>query len=220
MSQHITQEFHGVALRKLTDLLAAGWNADGVSISRHDGEKVNRGLITTGGMVCWWTSQEDIVRLEERIIERERARIKDGIMVLALTAENLRTDTPDVDTARKALALRITTLVDGRGDLVLTDAGQRMLQLNAPAGVTVAAHVDGVPVDPYHHGGGPDPLLDQARALVTGSEGKGSISYVQRKLMIGYNRAARLLEALEIEGVVSPMNGAGGRTVLKKGGAA
>jgi len=41
-----------------------------------------------------------------------------------------------------------------------------------------------------------------------------SISYVQRKLQIGYNRAARLLEAMERNGLVSPMSATGQRTVI------
>ena len=41
-----------------------------------------------------------------------------------------------------------------------------------------------------------------------------SISLVQRHLRIGYNRAARLIEAMEKAGLVTPMNGAGGREVI------
>lgn len=63
--------------------------------------------------------------------------------------------------------------------------------------------------------GQPDPLLDQARSIVV-ADGKASISYLQRKLQIGYNRAARLLEDLEALGVVSHMNAAGLRDVLAK----
>ena len=65
---------------------------------------------------------------------------------------------------------------------------------------------------------GIDPMIDRARGLVVES-GKASISYIQRHLVIGYNRAARLLEALEIEGTVSAMNTSGQRDVLVKGGA-
>ena len=43
---------------------------------------------------------------------------------------------------------------------------------------------------------------------------KASISYVQRKLLIGYNRAARLLESMEKAGVVSAMRADGTREVV------
>lgn len=66
-----------------------------------------------------------------------------------------------------------------------------------------------------HSGDDVDPMIDRARGLVIAHQ-KASISLVQRHLQIGYNRAARLLEALEIEGVVSPMQGDGHRQVLNQ----
>mgnify|MGYP003954545993 CR=1 FL=1 len=58
-----------------------------------------------------------------------------------------------------------------------------------------------------------DPLYDQAVALVIESR-RASISLVQRHLRIGYNRAARLVEQMEVAGLVSPMESNGSRTVL------
>jgi len=58
-----------------------------------------------------------------------------------------------------------------------------------------------------------DPMYDQAVEVVLKTR-RPSISLVQRNLRIGYNRAARLIEAMEKAGLVSPMNGAGGREVL------
>ena len=58
-----------------------------------------------------------------------------------------------------------------------------------------------------------EPLYDEAVAFVLESR-RASISSVQRKLRIGYNRAARLIETMEQAGVVSPMNANGGRDVL------
>ena len=58
-----------------------------------------------------------------------------------------------------------------------------------------------------------DDLYDQAVAFVT-ETGKVSISSVQRKLRIGYNRAARLVETMEETGVVSPPGHNGSREVL------
>jgi len=63
-------------------------------------------------------------------------------------------------------------------------------------------------------GGEKDPLYDQAVQLVLESK-KPSISYVQRNLRIGYNRAARIIEDMEKAGLVSPMQSNGNREVIQ-----
>ncbi len=62
-------------------------------------------------------------------------------------------------------------------------------------------------------GGESDELYDQAVAIVLESR-RASISYIQRRLKIGYNRAARLLEQMEVSGVVSTLQSNGVREVL------
>ncbi|HXC57983.1 MAG TPA: DNA translocase FtsK, partial [Steroidobacteraceae bacterium] len=62
-----------------------------------------------------------------------------------------------------------------------------------------------------------DALYDEAVKIVI-SERKPSISYVQRRLKIGYNRSARLLEAMEAAGVVGQLQPNGSREVLVPGG--
>jgi S-DNA-T family DNA segregation ATPase FtsK/SpoIIIE len=62
-------------------------------------------------------------------------------------------------------------------------------------------------------GGSGDDLYDRAVAVVT-RDRKASTSYIQRRLQIGYNRAASLIERMEQEGVVSPANHAGKRDIL------
>jgi S-DNA-T family DNA segregation ATPase FtsK/SpoIIIE len=62
-----------------------------------------------------------------------------------------------------------------------------------------------------------DPLYDEAVAFVLESR-KASISSVQRKLRVGYNRAARLIEQMEVAGVVSPMSSNGSRDILAQSG--
>ncbi|MEJ2391481.1 MAG: DNA translocase FtsK 4TM domain-containing protein [Gammaproteobacteria bacterium] len=58
-----------------------------------------------------------------------------------------------------------------------------------------------------------DPLYDEAVRIVTESR-RASISGVQRRLKIGYNRAARMVEAMEAAGVVGPLESNGNREVL------
>jgi S-DNA-T family DNA segregation ATPase FtsK/SpoIIIE len=67
-------------------------------------------------------------------------------------------------------------------------------------------------------GGSGDDLYDQAVALVL-RESKASTSFVQRHLQIGYNRAARLIERMETEGVVGKPNHVGKREILGRTGA-
>jgi S-DNA-T family DNA segregation ATPase FtsK/SpoIIIE len=62
-------------------------------------------------------------------------------------------------------------------------------------------------------GGSGDALYDEAVAIVC-RERKASTSFIQRHLQIGYNRAARIIERMEKEGVVSPANRVGKREVL------
>jgi S-DNA-T family DNA segregation ATPase FtsK/SpoIIIE len=78
--------------------------------------------------------------------------------------------------------------------------------LASPPSETAEAGVDGGDVEA-------DPMYDQAVEVVLKTR-RPSISLVQRHLRIGYNRAARMIEAMEKAGLVSPMNGAGGREVL------
>ena len=59
----------------------------------------------------------------------------------------------------------------------------------------------------------PDELYPQAVSVVTQS-GQASISYVQRRLRVGYNRAARMIERMEREGIVGPSDGSKSREVL------
>ncbi len=88
-------------------------------------------------------------------------------------------------------------------------------------GVLDGGGADGEGGDIFGEGGGEgggekDPLYDQAVAIVL-QDRKASISYVQRKLKIGYNRAARLLEDMENAGLVSALTSSGQRDILVGG---
>ena len=58
-----------------------------------------------------------------------------------------------------------------------------------------------------------DPLFDEAVAIILKNR-RASISLVQRHLRIGYNRAARLLDAMQSAGIVSEMQSNGNRDIL------
>ncbi|WP_396594935.1 DNA translocase FtsK 4TM domain-containing protein [Brevundimonas sp. R86498] len=124
----------------------------------------------------------------------------------------------------------------GQGDMLYMAGGGRITRLHGPF-VTdqeveeVCKHLraqaepdyldlitddpDGDGDNAIDEGGGSsgDDLYDRAVAVVT-RDRKASTSYVQRRLQIGYNRAASLIERMEQEGVVSPANHAGKRDVL------
>lgn len=67
------------------------------------------------------------------------------------------------------------------------------------------------------NGGERDPLYDEAVSIVLKTK-KTSISYIQRNLRIGYNRAARIIEDMEKAGLVSPMQSNGNREIITPSG--
>jgi S-DNA-T family DNA segregation ATPase FtsK/SpoIIIE len=91
----------------------------------------------------------------------------------------------------------------------------------------VPSYIESVTDDPDGEEGGPgfpgeggeegesDQLYDQAIALVA-RERKCSVSFIQRYLQIGYNRAARIVERMEKEGVVTAANHVGKREILAR----
>jgi DNA segregation ATPase FtsK/SpoIIIE, S-DNA-T family len=132
----------------------------------------------------------------------------------------------------------------GQGDMLYMAGGGRITRVHSPFvsdqevekvveflreqgepayvdSVTEADEDDGTPVMPgFSAGGGGEGekgLYEAAVALVA-REGKASTSFVQRHLNIGYNRAAKLIEQMEKEGVVGPANHVGKREVLIRAG--
>ncbi len=113
----------------------------------------------------------------------------------------------DVAIATGELVKLIPDLIEALGGEAESAVGIAALEAKS------AALIEALPKDPYFEDGGQDPLYEQAAELVR-KDRKASISYVQRKLLIGYNRAARLLESMEKAGVVSAMRADGTREVL------
>jgi S-DNA-T family DNA segregation ATPase FtsK/SpoIIIE len=123
----------------------------------------------------------------------------------------------------------------GQGDMLYMEAGGRIQRVHGPfvsepevERVVKALKKQGAPdylqdvteepeaeFDPAAGvgPGGSDELYDEAVALVL-REQRASTSFVQRHLQVGYNRAARMIERMETEGVVSTPNRVGKREVL------
>ncbi|MHB1350965.1 MAG: DNA translocase FtsK [Desulfobulbaceae bacterium] len=94
---------------------------------------------------------------------------------------------------------RLINFVKGQGK---ADYDQSVLQV-----------VEEEPTEEGNGGGEHDEKYDEAVAVVT-ETGQASISMVQRRLRVGYNRAARMIEMMEKEGIVSPSDGSRPREVL------
>jgi len=124
----------------------------------------------------------------------------------------------------------------GQGDMLYMAGGGRIRRVHGPfvsdeevEKVVTFLKKQGVPEyleaitaeeeqgdDPFSLDGGAgsgDDLYDKAVAIVARDK-RASTSYIQRRLQIGYNRAARLIELMEEQGVVSPPNHQGKREVL------
>ena len=58
-----------------------------------------------------------------------------------------------------------------------------------------------------------DPLFEEAARLIVANQ-QGSTSLIQRKFSIGYNRAGRIVDQLEVAGIIGPFEGSKARQVL------
>ncbi|MCJ2055904.1 cell division protein FtsK, partial [Methylobacterium sp. J-048] len=100
-------------------------------------------------------------------------------------------------------------------DAVTADDEEGAPEKGAKGGKAGAAELelDGAVFDQGSFGEAGGDLYDQAVQVVLRDQ-KASTSYIQRRLQIGYNRAASLMERMETEGIVGPANHAGKREIL------
>ena len=122
----------------------------------------------------------------------------------------------------------------GKGDMLYMSSANRIVRIHAPFvsdneiekinnSLRVQAEPDYIDeilnfadekeIGDAQNQGDKDELYQQALEIIR-SEGKASTSFLQRKLQIGYNRAARIIDMMEAEGVVSKANHVGKRDVL------
>jgi len=129
----------------------------------------------------------------------------------------------------------------GKGDMLYMPAGQRPLRVHAPfvddpevekivefiksqrqpeyieevtQGELETNNKGGAVFDNTDFGGGSDEDLYRQAVQIVQSDKKASISYVQRRLRIGYNRAASIIDRMEQEGIVTPADHVGRREVI------
>jgi len=123
----------------------------------------------------------------------------------------------------------------GKGDMLYMSSANRIIRIHAPfvsdneiekvnnylRGQAEPNYIDEILnfVDEKEAGGslsnsGDKDELYQAALDIIRSEGKASTSFLQRKLQIGYNRAARIVDMMEADGIVSKANHVGKRDVL------
>ena len=122
----------------------------------------------------------------------------------------------------------------GKGDMLYMSSANRIVRIHAPfvsdneiekinASLRSQAEPDYVDeilnfadekeIGDSHSQGDKDELYQQALEIIR-SDGKASTSFLQRKLQIGYNRAARIIDMMEADGIVSKANHVGKRDVL------
>ena len=121
----------------------------------------------------------------------------------------------------------------GNGDMLFMSSANRIARIHGPyvsekeiAKITNILRAQGEPdyideITTNERNGSPDylsdddtdELYDQALNIIK-TEGKASTSFLQRKLQIGYNRAARIIDTMEEKGIVSKANHVGKREVL------
>lgn len=164
-------------------------NLDNPDVRKH----VTEGKLPTH-LALSWDGKTSFVLTET--LQLKKIAFLDGVMDASGTDKNEDRFDADVALATGLLATVIAELIEALG------------------GEMQVAEEEATQTADPHIGDGPDPLYDQAVAVVMGGN-KASISLIQRHLRIGYNRAARLLEQMEVEGLVSPMQASGQRNILE-----
>ena len=122
----------------------------------------------------------------------------------------------------------------GKGDMLYMSSANRIVRIHAPFvsdneiekinnSLRIQAEPDYIDeilnfadekeIGDRQNQGDKDELYQQALEIIR-SEGKASTSFLQRKLQIGYNRAARIIDTMEADGIVSKANHVGKRDVL------
>jgi hypothetical protein len=134
-------------------------------------------------------------------VKKFQIQPRDGGVMTLTCSLSIYPSSADVSDIAKMVQDEERVVIEGPPDLFADDP--------VPA---VAIESSDHLLDLTNFGDGPDPMYQQAMELVL-KNSKPSISFVQRQLKIGYNRAARLIEDMEKAGLVSAMDKSGQRQV-------
>lgn len=162
---------------------------------------------------------------QNEVIDRLRERVKDNVQraVALIAAENRVTVVAKLDavTFKRGIQATISLSKSNIHRLDLADnVGEQVLVCIMPSD-QFTGDMDNLQgeddqrslPDDEQFAPEEDPLYREGVAFVRKSQ-RASISAVQRQLKIGYNRAARMVERMEVEGVVTAMNSNGSREVI------
>lgn len=115
--------------------------------------------------------------------------------------------TSDLNTKQAFVAKKIADVLDKNKEIILTnDEIQQYIQQEINDRISTEPKFEFSSSDF-------DPLFPEAARIIVEHQ-QGSASLLQRKLKLGYNRAGRLIENLEIAGIIGPFDGSKARTVL------
>lgn len=199
----------GFSIDRLCELKAADESKASVRYARHplDIDEVRKhiehGKLPTM-LALTWDDRVSFVLTEG--LQVKKIELLDAVMD-GQSVDDKGFDT-DVTIATGELSRLIVDLIEALGGEGRTGLGEGLpASLQKPASSPAPAAYNPA-ID-----GDQDPLYAEAVELVR-KDKKASISYVQRKLLIGFNRAAALLERMETEGRVSRMDASGQRKVL------
>ena len=163
------------------------------------------------------TPQHLQAELIDRLRRRVEANVKQAVALIAAEGRVTVVGTLEQVTFKGAIKATLALSKSNVHRLDMADnVGQEVLVVIMPA-EQFTGGMDGIEADPDQsdmlESVRDDQLYDEAVTFVRESR-RASISAVQRHLKIGYNRAARLVEEMELQGVVSVMDSSGGREVI------
>ena len=154
----------------------------------------------------------EIFSTSARQIATRQALAAEMGMLLTMNCGVLKDEFYDIDTLVETVRIQGTFVSDNDVENVV----EHVKAYGSPEYIDDEIFVD----DDEDAEGGPslfsdgdDPLYQQALDIVI-QAGKASASYIQRRLKIGYNRAARLVEEMEERGIVGPANGSKPREII------